>query len=137
MDSLRTFKSFQVSRPDRSFKRVRTTHRSGNGERSVEARSSMIKRDLSNKPSKNRDDILKKLADSKKSTFTPSKKAMPKKEEAIAKAAENSEGKIPSDVGLNDPNDPMTSEKLKSVLSAGGVNFSGKEKDILSKILNG
>ena len=42
---------------------------------------------------------------------------------------------LKSDVGLNNPNDPTTVEKLKSVLSSGAVNFSGKEKDILGKIL--
>lgn len=47
------------------------------------------------------------------------------------------EVKTPSDVGLNDPSDPMTSEKLKGVLSSGAINFSEKERDVLSKILGG
>lgn len=41
----------------------------------------------------------------------------------------------PGDVGLNDPNDPMTSEKLKGVLSSGAIHFSEKEREVLGKIL--
>ncbi len=41
----------------------------------------------------------------------------------------------PSDVGLNDPKDPLTTSKLKSVLDMGAFNFNPKERDILSKIL--
>lgn len=40
------------------------------------------------------------------------------------------------DVGLNNPNDPMTREKLKSLLSSGAVNFGDKERAVLAKILN-
>lgn len=39
------------------------------------------------------------------------------------------------DVGLNDPKDPMTTEKLKSVLTSGGINFSAKEREVLEGIL--
>lgn len=39
------------------------------------------------------------------------------------------------DVGLNDPKDPMTTEKLKGVLTSGGVNFSAKEREVLAGIL--
>ncbi|MGZ3788908.1 MAG: hypothetical protein ACXVLQ_10310 [Bacteriovorax sp.] len=42
-----------------------------------------------------------------------------------------------SDVKLNDPKDPATQEKLKSVLSKGAFNFNPKEKETLDKILNG
>lgn len=42
---------------------------------------------------------------------------------------------LKSDVGTNDPTDPTTVEKLKSVLSSGAVNFSGREKEVLEKIL--
>lgn len=41
----------------------------------------------------------------------------------------------PGHVGLNNPNDPMTSEKLKGVLSSGAINFSEKEREVLGKIL--
>lgn len=41
----------------------------------------------------------------------------------------------PSDVGLNDPNDPETVGKLKSVLSKGAFNFNDREREALEKIL--
>ena len=41
----------------------------------------------------------------------------------------------PSDVGLNDPKDPLTASKLKSVLDMGAFNFSSKEREVLEKIL--
>jgi len=41
----------------------------------------------------------------------------------------------PSEVGLNDPNDSNTVEKLKSIIRNGGFNFSEKEKKALSEIL--
>jgi|SRR5690606_34293506 len=42
----------------------------------------------------------------------------------------------PSDVGLNDPNDPATVGKLKSVLTKGAFNFNPKEREALEKILS-
>ncbi|PIP89122.1 MAG: hypothetical protein COW01_16200 [Bdellovibrionales bacterium CG12_big_fil_rev_8_21_14_0_65_38_15] len=42
----------------------------------------------------------------------------------------------PSDVGLNDPNDPTTVGKLKDVLSKGAFSFNPKERETLEKILN-
>ena len=42
---------------------------------------------------------------------------------------------LKSDVQLNSPADPVTSEKLKTVLSNGGFNFNPKEREVLSKIL--
>jgi len=42
----------------------------------------------------------------------------------------------PSDVGTNNPQDPLTANKLKSVLDMGAFNFNPKERDVLSKILN-
>lgn len=41
----------------------------------------------------------------------------------------------PSDVGLNDPNDPATVGKLKSVLTKGAFNFNPKEREALERIL--
>lgn len=41
----------------------------------------------------------------------------------------------PSDVGLNNPKDPMTSSKLKSALDMGAFSFNPKEREVLSKIL--
>lgn len=42
---------------------------------------------------------------------------------------------LKSDVQLNSPEDPVTAEKLKAVLSAGAFNFNPKERDVLAKIL--
>lgn len=42
-----------------------------------------------------------------------------------------------SDVKLNDPKDPNTQEKLKSVLVSGAFNFNPREKETLEKILAG
>lgn len=44
---------------------------------------------------------------------------------------------LKSDVQLNDPEDPATSEKLKTALSNGSFNFNAKEREVLSKILEG
>jgi len=41
----------------------------------------------------------------------------------------------PSEVGLNDPNDPATIGKLKSLVSTDAFNFNPKERDVLSKII--
>lgn len=136
MDGVRTFKSFQKQTMTRIQKRAprglpnRLQPISGgdpNGER-----PSMVSRDLSGKPRIARTEILKKLEDNDRSKFVP-KKVRGKK---LGFKAEN-EASTGSDVGVNNPDDPMTSEKLKSVLQSGAVNFSGKEKEILGKILNG
>lgn len=132
MDSLRTFKSFQ----NQSFKRVerspgRTRVHSESVSRSQNSRPAMRQRDLSGKASLDREEILKKLENNKAGKFKP-KQAKGKQ---LGVGFMQDEG--PSDVGVNNPNDPMTSEKLKSVLQSGAVNFSGKEKEVLAKILNG
>lgn len=41
----------------------------------------------------------------------------------------------PSDVGVNNPSDPVTANKLKSVLDMGAFNFNPKEREVLSRIL--
>ena len=43
---------------------------------------------------------------------------------------------LKSDVQVNDPRDPVTSEKLKTVLQKGAFNFNPRERDVLSKILS-
>jgi|GEM_PF-2068588 len=43
--------------------------------------------------------------------------------------------KVVGDVQKNDPNDPMTTEKLKGILNSGAINFSDKEKRVLGSIL--
>lgn len=68
-----------------------------------------------------------------------------KKPEPSAESSEEAEEKdsvkeshlLMSDVKLNDPKDPTTQEKLKSVLSKGGFNFNPREREALDKILNG
>ena len=42
---------------------------------------------------------------------------------------------LKTDVQLNSPEDPVTTEKLKSVLSNGAFHFNPKERDVLAKIL--
>lgn len=54
--------------------------------------------------------------------------------ESTAPEVKSSE-EVLSDVGLNDPKDPMTTEKLKGVLEGGGINFSAKEREVLAGIL--
>lgn len=44
---------------------------------------------------------------------------------------------LKSDINLNDPKDPSTQEKLKTVLSSGAFNFNARERETLDKILNG
>jgi|GEM_PF-3317709 len=41
----------------------------------------------------------------------------------------------PSDVGLNDPNDPATRGKLKDLLGRGAISFNPRERDVLDRIL--
>jgi hypothetical protein len=43
---------------------------------------------------------------------------------------------LKSDVQLNKPDDPVTAEKLKSVLDKGAFNFNPKEREVLEKILS-
>lgn len=59
-----------------------------------------------------------------------------KRMQLVAKEVmEGKEISRPSDVGINDPNDPTTIGKLKEILSVGGVNFSEKERQVLGQIL--
>lgn len=43
---------------------------------------------------------------------------------------------VKSDISTNDPNDPMTKEKLKTLLGKGAMNFDPKHREVLAKILN-
>lgn len=52
-------------------------------------------------------------------------------QEAITKA----EDVVIGDVQKNDPSDPVTHGKLKTVLSKGAFSFSEKERDVLAQIL--
>ncbi len=58
-------------------------------------------------------------------------------EKGIASGDEVKEEKKNADIVLsNNPSDPQMKEKLKAALSSGAVNFSGKEQQVLAKILN-
>jgi len=127
MDSVRTFKSFQKVSVGRSTLKAKSPAQVGPQR---QPRPEMRMRDLADKKSVSRDEIIKKLDEHKQGKFTP--KAVKGQKTGYGFMNE----KAGSDVGVNNPNDPMTSEKLKSVLQSGAVSFSGKEKEILSKILN-
>lgn len=62
-----------------------------------------------------------------------------KKEIAIEEKSDDPNTKdhiIKSDVGVNDPTDTTTTEKLKTVLSKGAFNFNSRERDVLDKLLS-
>lgn len=128
MDSLRVFSTFHSTsttfnkRPKAAKKLL---PRDENG---------MIKRTLDDKPHVSRQEILEKLQKNKEGRFTPRK--VEGKKFGMDFMEDDLEQGV-GDVKKNDPNDPMTSEKLKSMLNSGAVNFSGKEKKILSQILGG
>lgn len=63
-------------------------------------------------------------------------KAMKVEVDVEESEATEKEVRPPSDVGLNDPNDPTTVGKLKDVLSKGAFSFNPKERETLEKILN-
>lgn len=50
---------------------------------------------------------------------------------------ENDPHLLKTDINLNDPKDPATQEKLKTVLSSGAFNFNANERETLNKILSG
>ena len=69
------------------------------------------------------------------SKLAQAKNASVKEEVKQEVVNEEKELSKPSDVGLNDPKDPATVGKLKSVLSKGAFNFNAKEREALEKIL--
>ncbi len=128
MDAVRTFKSFQKQSLSRGHKSSRKkSTRSEDGKRPA-----MRERNLAEKPHLDRSEILKKIEENKRTKFVPKKV---KGQKFGVGFIEDEKGGKPSDVGVNNPNDPMTTEKLKSVLQSGAVSFSGKEQEILNKIL--
>lgn len=74
--------------------------------------------------SKNMKDVSKNMKSDRVSSSMPD----------IATKAIEIEEKF-SDVNKNDPNDPATIGKLKDLLSKGGVEFSEKERQVISKII--
>ncbi len=129
MDNLRVFSTFPKSStsykgnsPLSKGQRYRSMPKDKNG---------MVKRSLNEKPSLSRSEILEKLEKAQGPAKVPQKKAKGQKfGDGFMKVGED--GK---EVSSNDPRDPMTSEKLKSMLNSGAVNFSGKEQEVLRKIL--
>ncbi len=89
----------------------------------------------------NEEEVSKKIETQKQKEIEAQKKAL----DLASPTANISESKTtisveriekPSDVGLNDPKDSLTSSKLKSVLDMGAFNFNPKEREVLSKILS-
>jgi hypothetical protein len=62
--------------------------------------------------------------------------AAEKTEEAKEETDSKDSHLLKTDINLNDPKDPNTQEKLKTVLSKGAFNFNAKEREALDKILN-
>lgn len=92
----------------------------------------MIIRDASDKPYKSSREIREKVELNRKKSGMPVKKDMGQKFGMSYMEAEPTVG----DVGVNNPKDPMTKEKLKTLLSSGAMVFGDKEKQVLAKILN-
>ncbi len=132
MDSLRIFKTFKGSSKVKSGGGQSQKPQSSTGS----GHTVMRERSLDEKPSVSKSEILAKLEKAKgpvrKNTkiqgqrfgdgFLKEVNASPKKE-------------VRGDLKSNDPTDSLTTEKLKGMLHSNVVNFSGKEKEILSKIL--
>ena len=92
----------------------------------------LIYRDQSDKPFKSEREIRGKL-DGHLSKSAP--KSRPIKGRKMGMSYLEGDGEVVGDIKKNDPNDPMTKEKLKTLLTSGAVNFGDKERAVLSKIL--
>lgn len=81
-------------------------------------------------------DAEKALAE-KKANPIAAKTALPEAATADIKSKSSAKEDITlkSDIGINDPKDEVTQEKLKGLLTTGGFNFSDKERKALSSIL--
>lgn len=127
MDKLRLFSTFPSSK--KSFHKLpakakKLLPRDENG---------MITKSQDEKPYVSRQEILDKL--NKKKAGEMKKAAAPKGQKfGMEWMEENGDGVV-GDVQKNDPRDPMTSEKLKTMLSSGAISFNSKEQEVLKKIL--
>ena len=89
------------------------------------------------KPSISRSDVLEKIQKLKatkeaaQTPGAPKAKAPSTEMFATIEQPEQVAGKL-----FNDPNNPATANKLKDALNANMINFSGKEREVLAKILN-
>lgn len=127
MDNLRLFSTFSSSKT--TFKKVpqkakKLLPRDENG---------MITKSLDEKPHVSRQEILDKL--NKRNAGEMKKVARPKGQKFGMEWIEEQGEPTIGDVKKNDPRDPMTTEKLKTVLSSGAISFSSKEQEVLKKIL--
>ena len=125
MDNLRLFTTFQstsktFSKAPRSAKKDLPLDENG-----------MIKRSSDEKPYVSRQEILEKLKKAKGGEFKRKMNPTGQKFGVGFLGEEDSVG----DVKRNNPNNPMTTEKLKSMLNSGAVNLNGKEQEVLRKIL--
>ncbi len=105
--------------------------------RTVIGRREMITRSASDKPFRSTREIRNKVdqIQAKKAEEKAQLKASRTKGRKLGMTYMEAEAPV-GDVGLNNPNDPMTREKLKTLLNSGAVNFGDKEKAVLAKILN-
>jgi hypothetical protein len=95
--------------------------------------------------SSKKDEVLKKLESKFGKKFGPKEPkaqavdsgsskvdiAKAKKKQGVTNSTEKSFG----DIDINDPKNPATREKLKTLLSSGAFQFSSKERSALSEIL--
>lgn len=125
MDNLRVFSTFKSTSQSYSGKRVKRDK-----SQMPRDKNGMIVRDANEKPSISDSEIRAKLQEKVKEKQLKSSPS-PQNNEPMAKK----EGKPVGDVGTNDPNDTNTTEKLKSLLSSGAIQFSGKEQSVLQEIL--
>lgn len=100
-----------------------------------------------NKPAKlSAEEVREKIGAHLELSRTSKEKAMLKNQEKLGAGFLNSDKEVNSDpnfpdkimrsdVGLNNPDDSNTKEKLKSALSMGAFNFNPKEREVLDRIL--
>jgi hypothetical protein len=107
------------------------------GKRTIVGRREMITRSSSDKPFRSTREIRDKVEkiQAKKAQEKSQLRSRQIKGRKMGMSYMEADAPV-GDVGLNDPNDPMTREKLKSLLGSGAVNFGDKERAVLAKILN-
>ena len=105
--------------------------------KTIVGRREMITRSSSEKPYRSTREIRKKIDKIQTDKAEAAARYKSKQIKGRKMGMKHMEPDNPvGDVGLNDPNDPMTREKLKSLLGSGAVNFGEKERAVLAKILN-
>lgn len=96
----------------------------------------MITRTAEDKPFRSRAEIMEKIQENKGVDLSKAPKKIQGQKFGMDFMEEDVGPVEPKgDIAQNDPRDPMTTEKLKSMLHSGAVNFSGKEQQILAQIL--